>query len=125
MPATLGTRIKRARERKRMRQRELADALGVSVKTVDNWENDRTSTRSSIGALEEVLEVNLSADEEADRSPPPRLSEATRELMREELGDELAARLIAHADHLASGRDGGAKDDPPSGSSRTGRRSAG
>ena len=62
MPAqpNIGTAIKRARERKRWTQRQLADALGVDIKTVDNWENGRTRPRSSIGALEEVLGVSLS-----------------------------------------------------------------
>lgn len=55
----IGTRIRRARERKRMRQRDLADALGVSRTTVDAWENDRSYPRSSIGALEEILGVSL------------------------------------------------------------------
>src|SRR5690242_4434635 len=53
----IGTRIKRARERQkpRMTQQQLADLIGVSQKTVDNWENDRSYPRSAIGALEEVL----------------------------------------------------------------------
>ena len=65
----IGTSIKRARERKRWTQRQLADALGVDRKTVDNWENSRTSPRSSIGALEEVLGISLGDTDEdaADR----------------------------------------------------------
>jgi transcriptional regulator with XRE-family HTH domain len=61
----IGTLIKRARERKRWTQRQLADALHVNIKSVDNWENGRTSPRSSIGALEEVLGVSL------DGAPAP------------------------------------------------------
>lgn len=57
----IGTRIKRARERKRWTQKRLADAVGVSQKTIDNWENGRTEPRSSIGALEDVLGVSLDA----------------------------------------------------------------
>lgn len=57
----IGTAIKRARERRRWTQRQLADALGVNTKSVDNWENGRTSPRSSIGALEEVLGISLDA----------------------------------------------------------------
>jgi transcriptional regulator with XRE-family HTH domain len=56
----IGTTIKRARERKRWTQRQLADALAVDRKTIDNWENGRTSPRSSIGALEDVLGISLS-----------------------------------------------------------------
>ena len=65
----IGTRIKRARERKRWTQRQLADALGVNAKTIDNWENGRTAPRSSIGALEQVLGVSL--DSGPAREPGP------------------------------------------------------
>ncbi len=71
MATEIGTRIKRARERKRWSQRQLAEALKVDRKTVDNWENHRTSPRSSIGAIEEVLGVSLDDDApEPDILPP-------------------------------------------------------
>jgi transcriptional regulator with XRE-family HTH domain len=63
MATDLGTSIRRARERKRWTQQQLADALGVNIKTVDNWENSRTSPRSSIGAIELALDVNLTSDQ--------------------------------------------------------------
>jgi len=56
---SIGLRIKRARERRRWTQRQLADALGVNIKTVDNYENDRTRPRNSTGAIEEVLGISL------------------------------------------------------------------
>lgn len=59
MATDLGTTIKRARERKRWTQQQLADAVGVSQKTIDNWENSRTAPRSSLGAIEQALNVNL------------------------------------------------------------------
>lgn len=68
----MGRRIRRARERRRWTQRQLAGALHVDRKTVDNWENGRTSPRSSIGAIEEVLGIRLSGEPEepeAERSP--------------------------------------------------------
>ena len=58
----IGTKIKRARERKRWTQRQLADALDVNTKTVDNWEAGRTSPRNRLGALEEVLGISLDAE---------------------------------------------------------------
>ena len=58
----IGTSIKRARERKRWTQRQLAEAVDVNIKTVDNWENGRTSPRSSIGALEEILGVSFDSE---------------------------------------------------------------
>lgn len=60
MATALGTTIKRARERRRWTQQQLADAVGVSQKTVDNWENNRTLPKSSLGAIESILGVNLS-----------------------------------------------------------------
>ena len=57
----LGTRIRRARERRRWTQQQLANALRVSVRTVNDWENDRTQPRNSLGALEDVLGTRLDA----------------------------------------------------------------
>ena len=62
MDRTLGLRIKRARESLRWTQKRLAAEVGVTQKTVDNWEHDKTSPRSAVGALERVLGVDLSGD---------------------------------------------------------------
>ncbi|HLU33612.1 MAG TPA: helix-turn-helix domain-containing protein [Natronosporangium sp.] len=51
----LGRRIRRARERARLTQRQLADAVGVDRKTVGNWESGASHPRSSLGRLESVL----------------------------------------------------------------------
>ena len=59
----LGIRIKRARERMGLTQKELAGFVGRDRKTIDNWENGRTSPRSSIGALEAVLGVSLDGND--------------------------------------------------------------
>lgn len=66
----IGIRIKRARERLRWKQRHLAAALGVNIKTIDNWENDRTYPRSSIGAIEAVLGVSDLAAEHSELDQP-------------------------------------------------------
>ena len=55
----VGLVIRRARERKRWTQRDLAKAVGVSRASVDAWENSRTYPRNRIGALEEVLGISL------------------------------------------------------------------
>lgn len=86
----LGTRIKRARERKRWTQHQLADALDVNVKTIDNWENDRTYPRSSIGALEDVLGIQFD-DNESDADAADRL-QAEGEAMIEAARRMRAAR---------------------------------
>jgi transcriptional regulator with XRE-family HTH domain len=56
---SVGTRIRRARERRRWTQQRLADEVGVSLRAVGDWENDRAYPRSSIGALEDVLGISL------------------------------------------------------------------
>lgn len=48
---SLGEQIRGARERRHLTQQQLADVLGVDRKTVDNWENHRTSPRNRMGAL--------------------------------------------------------------------------
>jgi transcriptional regulator with XRE-family HTH domain len=58
----LGMRIRRARERKRWSQEQLAAALGVGVRSVGRWERGEAGPRNAIGALEEVLGVDLSGN---------------------------------------------------------------
>lgn len=65
--------IKRARERKRMSQADLAKALGVSRGAVNSWENDRSRPLSSLGALEEILDIDLTAaPQPVQAAPQPR-----------------------------------------------------
>jgi len=86
----IGTRIKRARERLRWTQKRLADEVGVSQKTVDNWENGRTAPKSSIGALEQVLGVRLDGEPDPEL-PTPAEMERLRQHIREVLGDSRGA----------------------------------
>jgi len=72
-PADLGTRIRRARERKRWTQQELADALPPdqqgrrpSIRSVGRWERGDSVPRGVIGALEVVLGTDLSSATEPD-----------------------------------------------------------
>lgn len=55
----LGLRLKTLREERRWSQQQLADALGVSTKTVSNWENGRNDPRSSLGAIEKLFGTSL------------------------------------------------------------------
>lgn len=66
----VGKRIRRARERLRWTQQQLADKLGVGVRTVNDWENDRSYPRNSIGALEHVLGITLDGEPEFEPIPP-------------------------------------------------------
>lgn len=52
-----GDEIKEARERRRMTQQELADELGVSLRTVGSWERGESVPRSRLGAIREVLRM--------------------------------------------------------------------
>jgi transcriptional regulator with XRE-family HTH domain len=63
-PPKIGMRIRRARERRRMTQDQLADALGVARPTISNWEGDKSYPQNSIGALEYVLDVDLTGEHE-------------------------------------------------------------
>jgi transcriptional regulator with XRE-family HTH domain len=63
----IGTKIKRARERLLMSQEELAEKLRVSRSAVNSWERGRSYPRNRIGALEEVLGIDLTGDAQ----PPP------------------------------------------------------
>ena|SRR5215471_14468172 len=58
-PPSLGTRIRRARERAKMSQEDLATAVDASVRAVGDWENDRTKPRNRLGAIEAALDVSL------------------------------------------------------------------
>lgn len=64
MEETLGEQIRRLRETRRWTQGQLASLLGVSEKTVGNWENGRNDPRSSLGALQELFGRQLRADAE-------------------------------------------------------------
>ena len=86
----LGTRIRRARERARWTQQRLADELGVSVRTVNDWENDRSYPRSSIGAIEDVLDVSLDDTGRRARTISPEL----RRLIFQALDDEEDRRRV-------------------------------
>ena len=89
----LGTTIRQARGRKRWSQQQLADAVRVNRKTVDNWENGRSQPRRSIiGVLEDALGVSL--------APETAGEESLAQQMRRKLGEleELARRMEEQQD---------------------------
>jgi transcriptional regulator with XRE-family HTH domain len=94
-----GIVIRRARERKRWTQQQLADAVGVSRTTVDAWENNRTFPRNRAGALEQVLGIRLDG---SDPAPAPAAEPAPAEweaavLADEDLPMEMRVQLIEDA----------------------------
>lgn len=54
-----GTEIRQARERARLTQEQLAHTLGVSLRTVGNWERGASVPRSSEARLRDVLADHL------------------------------------------------------------------
>ena len=97
----IGMIIRRARERRRWTQADLAKEVGVSRASVDAWENDRTYPRNRIGALEQVLGIRL--DDTPDTSVPsgplddllpPRDRWEADVLANPDLPDELRRRFI-------------------------------
>jgi transcriptional regulator with XRE-family HTH domain len=87
-PLTLGMQIRRARERKRLSQEELAAKVGASERAVNDWENDRRKPRNRIGALEEVLGVSLTGEPGEPETATPEEIERLREHIREVLGED-------------------------------------
>ena len=88
----IGTKIRRARERKRMSQDELAAAVGVSRSAVNAWENDRAYPRNSVGALEDILGIDLysppaPASHDQRQKLIANLKELTATLEEEDTGD--------------------------------------
>jgi DNA-binding transcriptional regulator YiaG len=77
-----GRDIRRARERRRLSQEELAALLQVSSKSIGRWERGETIPKSALGALEQVLALGDHPDE-------PTLSEASNA----ELLAEVARRM--------------------------------
>lgn len=71
MTSKVGQRIRQARERKHMTQEQLGAAVGVSLRSIGNWERGATVPLNRKAALEEVLGVDLDAEPEVRRLPSP------------------------------------------------------
>jgi transcriptional regulator with XRE-family HTH domain len=51
-----GEQIRDARERRGWTQQELADEVGVGVRTIGNWENGHRVSRNKMGKIRELLD---------------------------------------------------------------------
>lgn len=57
---TLGTRLRKYREKKRLSQKEVAEHIGVSQTTYCNWENDCVSYQVKyLSQLSQLFEVSM------------------------------------------------------------------
>lgn len=56
---SVGHTIARARQRRRMTQEQLAEALGVAASTVANWERGASYPAKLAGAVEEFLDITI------------------------------------------------------------------
>jgi transcriptional regulator with XRE-family HTH domain len=96
-PPSLGARIRRARERARLSQEELAALVGASSRAVGDWENDRRKPRNRLSVLEEVLGVSLEGEPEHKPAIPQSL---LKEIMETEgLTDQERVAVIAAIDN--------------------------
>lgn len=99
MSGITGDQIRTARERRRMTQQELADELGVSLRTVSNWERGDSIPRNRAGAIEEFLGIAESLPEFGEMAIRRRLGELGKQ-RREELG--LSSKNFAEEAGLGS-----------------------
>lgn len=86
----IGTRIRRLREERRLSQSDLGDVIGVSARTVGNWERGTNDPRNSMGALEAFFGVSLvdGVRTEAD--------DVVAAIERSDLSRAERAELVAH-----------------------------
>lgn len=81
---SIGDNIKLWRERRNLKQSELAEELGISDKTVSSWEINRTEPK--MGMIEKICSVlnckktDIIGGDENDSSSPYYLNDDAREL---------------------------------------------
>lgn len=87
VPVMTGPEIKAARERAHMTQQELAEKVGVGLRTVGNWERGESVPKNRMAAIERLFQ------EPADEDPLRASSEIQllAELMRRAATRERAA----------------------------------
>lgn len=85
-----GEKIRRAREALRLTQKQLADELGVGLRTIGRWERDEAVPRSAVGALRRVLQIPDDDEGQTPYSGPPLRTASHAELLA-----EIARRLEA------------------------------
>lgn len=82
-----------------MRQHELAEAVGVSKSTVANWESGRHFPLRFLGKVEEVLGIDLSAEEQR-----PVIPASIRDAIRRELAPADQERVLRAIEDALTGQ---------------------
>lgn len=95
-----GEQIRTQRERLQMTQQELADHVGVSMRTIGNWERGETVPRNRIGALAELLGLEVGGREFGRDALKRRLGELARQ--RREFDLEVSREAFAAATGIQS-----------------------
>jgi DNA-binding transcriptional regulator YiaG len=93
--------IKTGRERQRMTQQQLADAVGVSLRTVSSWERGQSVPRNRAAVLADVLDLSIDRGPEFGQAALKKRIGALAKQRREELG---LAR-VPFARHIGLGSD--------------------
>lgn len=73
-----GPEIKAARERARLTQAQLAERIGVGLRTVGNWERGETVPKNRMAALEALLLPRDTDDPLREASDAELLAEVAR-----------------------------------------------
>lgn len=90
-----GSDIRDARNRAGMSQEALAEAVGVTLRTIGNWERSATAPREKLPVLREILGDYLEQGE--SRSPGLRIASD------EELLKEIARRFARSSQEAGTG----------------------
>jgi transcriptional regulator with XRE-family HTH domain len=82
---TTGDQIRTARERAGFTQQQLGTMLGVSMRTVGNWERGASVPRNKLGAIKHLLDGQAGTDAPAlrDASDAELLAEIARRFARQ------------------------------------------
>jgi DNA-binding transcriptional regulator YiaG len=93
--------IKTGRERMRMTQQQLADAVGVSLRTVSSWERGQSVPRNRAAVLADVLEIDRG------RSPEFGLTALKNRIgyLAKQRREELGMARVPFARHIGLGSD--------------------
>ncbi|WP_162458260.1 helix-turn-helix domain-containing protein [Pseudactinotalea terrae] len=85
-----GEGIRRARERAQLTQEQLASLLGVSARTIGNWERDETVPRNRAAAVQAALGL--------DETEGPTLRSASDAELLGEIARRMSQRSFPPAD---------------------------